>query len=312
MFVLGGTEHQKCSAVGQTMALYLGSVQRRPWSLPKTSGPQALYEAVGPQPPMVLELLNATLQFNPDRRLTVEQTLALPYLEQLHCPEDEPVSPPIDLSDFEFERRKIDLSALREEIFLEEPPARGLRAADAGYVSWLVAAVFSGFELCHFVVRTAAGASCGSSLFLVGSWGESRSVDPPLRSRKGRGPLERWETGWHVTGWENVLADRNRNNDDEEEEDEDDEEEEDEDEDEDDEEEEEDEDEDEDDEEEEEDEDEDEDDEEEEEKKRRRMRMRMMRRRRRMRRRMRMMMMRRRRMRMRMRMMRRRRRRGGG
>lgn len=27
------------------------------------------------------------LQFNPDRRLTVEQTLALPYLEQLHCPE---------------------------------------------------------------------------------------------------------------------------------------------------------------------------------------------------------------------------------
>eukprot|EP00913_Durusdinium_trenchii_P015809 g14857.t1 len=57
-------------------------------SLPKTSGPAALYEAVGPQPPMVMELLDSTLQFNPDRRVTVEQALALPYLEQLHCPED--------------------------------------------------------------------------------------------------------------------------------------------------------------------------------------------------------------------------------
>ncbi|CAL1158220.1 unnamed protein product, partial [Cladocopium goreaui] len=59
------------------------------------------------------------LQFDPERRFTVEQALELPYLEQLHCPEDEPSCPMIDLSDFEFERRKIDLAALREEIFLE-------------------------------------------------------------------------------------------------------------------------------------------------------------------------------------------------
>ncbi|CAJ1457794.1 unnamed protein product [Effrenium voratum] len=88
-------------------------------SLPKTSGPSALYEAVGPQPAMVMELLDSTLQFNPDRRVNVEQALALRYLEQLHCPEDEPSSSSIDLNDFEFERRKIDLAALREEIFLE-------------------------------------------------------------------------------------------------------------------------------------------------------------------------------------------------
>ena len=30
------------------------------------------------------------LQFNPDRRVTVEEALALPYLEQLHCPEEKP------------------------------------------------------------------------------------------------------------------------------------------------------------------------------------------------------------------------------
>lgn len=88
-------------------------------SLPRTAGPQLLFEAVGPQPSEVLQLLTATLQFDPERRLTVEQALELPYLEQLHCPEDEPSCPLIDLSDFEFERRKIDLAALREEIFLE-------------------------------------------------------------------------------------------------------------------------------------------------------------------------------------------------
>eukprot|EP00438_Fugacium_kawagutii_P035142 Skav218782 [mRNA] locus=scaffold1372:454950:455843:- [translate_table: standard] len=87
-------------------------------SLVKTSEFTGLYEAVGPQPPMVLELLLATLHFNPDRRLTAEQTLALPYLEQLHCPEDEPVAPLIDVKDFDFE--EIDaIETLREEIFAE-------------------------------------------------------------------------------------------------------------------------------------------------------------------------------------------------
>jgi len=88
-------------------------------SLPRTQGRAALYEAVGTVPPLVLELLDSTLQFNPDHRVTVEQALALQYLEQLHCPEDEPSCAALDLSDFEFERRKIDLAALREEIFLE-------------------------------------------------------------------------------------------------------------------------------------------------------------------------------------------------
>jgi len=88
-------------------------------SLPRTQGRAALYEAVGTVPPLVLELLDSTLQFNPDHRVTVDQALALQYLEQLHCPEDEPSSAALDLSDFEFERRKIDLAALREEIFLE-------------------------------------------------------------------------------------------------------------------------------------------------------------------------------------------------
>eukprot|EP00931_Biecheleriopsis_adriatica_P108193 TRINITY_DN82532_c0_g1_i1.p1 TRINITY_DN82532_c0_g1~~TRINITY_DN82532_c0_g1_i1.p1 ORF type:complete len:402 (-),score=54.51 TRINITY_DN82532_c0_g1_i1:53-1258(-) len=87
--------------------------------LPRTAGRAALQEAVGAVPPHVMELLDFTLQFNPDKRATVTQMLGLKYLEQLHCPEDEPSSPPLDMGDFEFERRKIDMAALREEIFLE-------------------------------------------------------------------------------------------------------------------------------------------------------------------------------------------------
>jgi len=59
------------------------------------------------------------LRFNPDKRITVEQALRNPYLAQLHCPEDEPCRAPLDPSDFEFERRKIDIEALRQEIFME-------------------------------------------------------------------------------------------------------------------------------------------------------------------------------------------------
>merc|ERR1712150_166432 len=49
----------------------------------------------------------------------VAQALQHSYLEQLYCPEDEPIRQPLDTSDFEFERRKINIKALREELFLE-------------------------------------------------------------------------------------------------------------------------------------------------------------------------------------------------
>eukprot|EP00930_Biecheleria_cincta_P067788 TRINITY_DN5466_c0_g5_i1.p1 TRINITY_DN5466_c0_g5~~TRINITY_DN5466_c0_g5_i1.p1 ORF type:complete len:400 (-),score=80.06 TRINITY_DN5466_c0_g5_i1:120-1319(-) len=88
-------------------------------SLPKTHGRQALQDAIGPVSPAVYELLHCTLQFNPGHRFTVQQALNLKYLEQLHCPEDEPSSARLDMADFEFERRKIDTTALREEIFME-------------------------------------------------------------------------------------------------------------------------------------------------------------------------------------------------
>jgi len=86
-------------------------------SLPSTSG-QKLDE-VAPSSPEAMELLKTTLRFNPDKRITVEQALEYPYLAQLHCPEDEPRRASLELGDFEFERRKVDMEALRQEIFLE-------------------------------------------------------------------------------------------------------------------------------------------------------------------------------------------------
>merc|ERR1712232_987480 len=69
--------------------------------------------------PEAIDMLKKTLCFSPEKRITAAQTLAHPYLELLHCEEDEPIRTPLDTADFEFERRKIDMEALREEIFLE-------------------------------------------------------------------------------------------------------------------------------------------------------------------------------------------------
>lgn len=87
-------------------------------SLP-VSGGKSLDEMVPTASAAAMDLLDKTLRFNPARRCTVDQVLAHPYLSQLHCPEDEPVRSPIDLGEFEFERRRIDMSVLREEIFME-------------------------------------------------------------------------------------------------------------------------------------------------------------------------------------------------
>lgn len=69
--------------------------------------------------PEAIDFLNLTLQFDPDKREEVTAALAHAYLAQLSCPEDEPTREALDTSDFEFERRKITIGALREELFLE-------------------------------------------------------------------------------------------------------------------------------------------------------------------------------------------------
>lgn len=85
----------------------------------KPTADRPIFAAVPQASKEAYELLDTTLRFNPAERLTTELALEHPYLAQLHCPEDEPSRSPLDLREFEFERRKVDMAALREEIFLE-------------------------------------------------------------------------------------------------------------------------------------------------------------------------------------------------
>jgi len=87
-------------------------------SLPNSSG-KPFEDVFREASPTAIDFLHRTLQFDPDKRATVAQALQHAYLAQLYCPEDEPTRAPLDTSDFEFERRKINVKALREELFLE-------------------------------------------------------------------------------------------------------------------------------------------------------------------------------------------------
>lgn len=87
-------------------------------SLTKTSG-KGFNDFTSNAPQEVVDLMAQMLKWDPESRITVQDAIKSPYLEQLHCPEDEPTRDPLDSADFEFERRKITPVALRQEIFRE-------------------------------------------------------------------------------------------------------------------------------------------------------------------------------------------------
>jgi len=68
--------------------------------------------------PLACDLLDKLLAFEPEDRYSVEQALRHPYLEELHCEEDEPICEGLDFNDFYFEyvkTSKDDLRALIHE-----------------------------------------------------------------------------------------------------------------------------------------------------------------------------------------------------
>lgn len=87
-------------------------------SLPASTG-KPMQEVFKEAKPSALEFLAHTLHFDPEMRVPVTEALKLSYVAQLYCPEDEPEREPLDTSDFEFERRKINIKALREELWQE-------------------------------------------------------------------------------------------------------------------------------------------------------------------------------------------------
>lgn len=87
-------------------------------SLPVKTG-KILSEVFSCMPEEAQDILRKMLRWDPSARSSVEEAIMHPYLDKLHCAEDEPTREPLESTDFEFERRKITLQALREEIFRE-------------------------------------------------------------------------------------------------------------------------------------------------------------------------------------------------
>ena len=57
--------------------------------------PRSLEDRFPDAPGDAIDLLRSLLQFNPNKRFTVEECLAHPYLSQFHSPDDEPSCPKI-------------------------------------------------------------------------------------------------------------------------------------------------------------------------------------------------------------------------
>lgn len=67
--------------------------------------------------PMAIDLVEKMLQFDPTRRITVDEALKHPWLAALHDPACEPVSP--SPFKFDFEEDKLDEKAVREKVWEE-------------------------------------------------------------------------------------------------------------------------------------------------------------------------------------------------
>jgi serine/threonine protein kinase len=65
-------------------------------------------------PPDAIDLLDRMLRFDPEKRISVAEALAHPYLSVFHDPDDEPVAE--HAFDFEFERQSLSNGQVKELI----------------------------------------------------------------------------------------------------------------------------------------------------------------------------------------------------
>lgn len=69
--------------------------------------------------PLALDLLKKMLLFDQEKRITVDQALDHPYLEELHCDDDEVIGQPVELADFEFEQENLTIEQMKDMIYEE-------------------------------------------------------------------------------------------------------------------------------------------------------------------------------------------------
>lgn len=69
---------------------------------------------------LAIDLIKKMLTYDPDKRISVEEALAHPFLEKLHCETEEPVEKePVAPFDFDFELYSLRTSEFKELIFEE-------------------------------------------------------------------------------------------------------------------------------------------------------------------------------------------------
>lgn len=69
--------------------------------------------------PEAVDLLKKMLVFDPNQRITVDDALNHPYLAELHCSDDEPITTHVSAFDFDFEIYELKNSDYRDLMWEE-------------------------------------------------------------------------------------------------------------------------------------------------------------------------------------------------
>lgn len=69
--------------------------------------------------PDAIDLVKKMLTFDPEKRITIEQALAHPYMKKLHVEEDEPSGTPVSRFDFDFELYSLKTNEYKDLIYEE-------------------------------------------------------------------------------------------------------------------------------------------------------------------------------------------------
>lgn len=69
--------------------------------------------------PDAIDLVKKMLTFDPEKRITIEQALAHPYMKKLHVEDDEPSGTPVSRFDFDFELYSLKTHEYKELIYEE-------------------------------------------------------------------------------------------------------------------------------------------------------------------------------------------------
>jgi serine/threonine protein kinase len=66
-----------------------------------------------------LDLMKKMLMFDPSERISIDDAIKHDFFHDLHCEEDEPVTEPVDVFDFDFEKYEMTIEETKNEIYEE-------------------------------------------------------------------------------------------------------------------------------------------------------------------------------------------------